>query len=267
MQFEHPSFPWLAERTILLAQTGSFAYGTNVEESDRDYKGVCIPPIDYYFGLYAFNEYNSSGGKNFRNTKNDVDVTIMHIVKFVKDAMKGVPNNIELLFIREKDYLKITEAGKMLVDARHLFLSKQIYKKCAGYARSQMEKMKKQSFHTDKVSMTEELEKSNSDDYTLDYQNERCYDTKLFMHTIRLLTSAIEILETGDYSTYRPNRQELLDCRNGKYSFSEALQLINMYDQQLKIAYEKSNLPLHPDQQLINQLLLNIHQSVFSTYT
>ncbi|GAA0339248.1 hypothetical protein GCM10008967_31950 [Bacillus carboniphilus] len=85
---------WLEDRTIILAPTGSYAYGTNTETSDKDYKGVCIPPIDFYLGLNAFNEYNTTGGKNFKNTKDDIDINIIHINKFVKDAMHGVPNNI-----------------------------------------------------------------------------------------------------------------------------------------------------------------------------
>lgn len=69
---------WLEDSTIILAPTGSYAYGTNTEESDRDYKGVCIPPIDYYLGLESFNEYNNSGGKNFKNTKDDIDINITY---------------------------------------------------------------------------------------------------------------------------------------------------------------------------------------------
>lgn len=236
MVIYYPNLPWLEERTILFASTGSFAYGTNTADSDRDYKGICIPPIDYYFGLNAFNQYDTSGGKNFKNTKNDVDVTIFHINKFVINAMKGVPNNIELLFLRKEDYLKLTDLGEMLIEHRHLFLSKQIYQKFAGYAFSQRKKL---------------IASFNSEN--------KEYDTKLFMHTIRLLTSAIEILETGDFHTYRSNREELLDCRNGKYSFEEALQLIEAYNHQLSVAYEKSNLPDQPNKEKINTLLIEIN--------
>lgn len=239
MKLEHSSFPWLEERTILLSVSGSYAYGTNVDTSDQDYKGICIPPIDYYFGLKGFNEFNSSGGKNFRNTKENIDITISHIVKFTRDAMKGVPNNIELLFMRDRDYVKLTDAGRKLIEARQLFLSKQIYAKFAGYARSQMEKLKKGCT-------------SESD-----------YDFKTFMHSIRLLTSAIEILETGDFSTYRPNRKELLNCRLGKYTFSEAVKLMELYDDQLRNVYAISKLRDTPDEEAINHLLIEIHKDAF----
>lgn len=235
---------WLDERTIILAPTGSFAYGTNTEESDRDYKGVCIPPIDYYLGLESFNEYNNSGGKNFKNTKYDVDINIIHVNKFVKDAMAGVPNNIEILFVRQQDYLIVTDLGQELIDNRHLFLSKQIQKKFGGYAFSQIQKLKnKKSNGTGRQDL---IQKYN-------------YDTKFAMHSVRLLTSAIEILDTGSYSTYRSNRQELLDIRNGKYTFKEAIELVEHYDNQLKISLEMSDLPKTPDYHKINKLLIDIN--------
>lgn len=232
---------WLAERTILLAATGSYAYGTNTENSDRDYKGICIPPIDYFLGLEFFNEYNSSGGKNFKNTKDDIDVTITHLTKFVKDALKGVPNNIELLFIQPEQYLILTELGQLLIDHRRQFLSKQIFKKFSGYAFSQKKLLEKS-----KINNT---------------GNNYVYDTKTFMHTVRLLTSAIEILETGDFQTLRPNHDELMDCRNGRYSFPEALSMINFYDEKLKLSYENSTLPNQPDEELINSLLIELNKA------
>ncbi|RID84333.1 hypothetical protein D1953_14085 [Peribacillus asahii] len=245
LKLNQSNLDWLEERTIILSPTGSYAYGTNTETSDKDFKGVCIPPIDYYLGLESFNEYNTTGGKNFRNTKDDVDVSVIHINKFVKDAMKGVPNNIEILFVRQEDYLKVTPLGQLLIDHRHLFLSKNIQKKFGGYAYSQMQKLKsKQSNETGNQDLMEEFR----------------YDHKFFMHSIRLLTSAIEILETGDYSTYRSNRQLLLDCRNGKFTFNEALDMLRMYDDQLKVSYEKSTLPPTPDYHRINELLIEINQ-------
>lgn len=245
VQLDKTNLTWLEERTIILSPTGSYAYGTNTAESDKDFKGVCIPPIDYYLGLESFNEYNTSGGKNFKNTKDDVDVNIIHINKFVKDAMQGVPNNIEILFVRPEDYLKVTPLGQYLIANRHLFLSQQIRKKFGGYAYSQIQKLKnKNSNGTGRQDLIEKFG----------------YDTKFFMHSVRLLTSAIEILETGDFSTYRPNNNFLIDCRNGRYSFNEALEMVEHYDNLLKEVSEKSELPKTPDYKRINSMLMEINQ-------
>lgn len=85
------------------------------------------------------------------------------------------------------------------------------------------------------------------------------YDTKFFMHAVRLLTSAIEILSTGNFCTFRPNREFLTECRNGKHSFDEALEIIEHYDNELQQAYEKSELPQTPDYGRINQMLIDIN--------
>ena len=234
---------WLDERTILMAPTGSFAYGTNVESSDRDYKGICIPPIDCYLGLSSFKGYDNTGGNNFRNTKDDVDVTIQHLSKFVRGAMQGIPNDLEMLFVKPEEYLKLTELGQRLVENRHLFLSQQVFAKMGGYSSSQMNRAKKSAgMLTGRV----ELIAAHG------------WDTKYFMHAIRLMDQAIEILETGTFTTYRPNREFLLDCRTGKYSFDEAVQLFEEYDKKLRQAKETSVLPVQPDKEKINALLIDL---------
>lgn len=230
---------WLKDRVILVGRTGSHAYGTNTENSDKDYKGICIPPLSYHLGLDTFNEYNNTGGKNYKNTKDDVDVTISHLSKFVRDALSGVPNNIELLFLRDED-MQLTELGKKLIMHRHLFLSKQVYRKFGGYAYSQMKR----------------LENQKGDKNLIEQFG---YDTKDYMHCIRLLTSAIEILETGDFSTYRPNREFLLECRRGEHTFEEALANIEMYNERLNKAYEQSALSERPDYEKVNDLLIELN--------
>ena len=48
---QHSNFPWLKNRTILLVKHGSHAYGTNIDGSDEDVKGVCIAPLENRIGL------------------------------------------------------------------------------------------------------------------------------------------------------------------------------------------------------------------------
>jgi hypothetical protein len=127
-----------------------------------------------------------------------------------------------------------------------LFLSKHIQKKFGGYAYSQIQKLKvKNSNGTGRQDLIEKYG----------------YDTKFFMHAIRLLTSAIEILETEDFCTYRPNKDLLLDCRNGKFSFEEALEMVECYDDELKKALNHSKLPKTPNYAKINQMLIEINRA------
>src|SRR5690625_514923 len=85
-------------------------------------------------------------------------------------------------------------------------------------------------------------------------------------HSIRLLTSAIEILETGDFSTYRQNREHLLECREGKYTFEEAVEMIAEYDTKLKEAANRYDLPKTPDYQKINRMLVELNKRGLELY-
>jgi len=240
------SQPWISDRLILLTTTGSHAYGTNIDGSDIDYKGVCIPPEEYFFGLKTFNEYNNTGGKNYKNTKDDVDVSIMHINKFVNDAMQGVPNNIEILFVNEEHIIEINQFGKELISHRQDFLSKVIKHKMGGYAHSQIQKLKT---------------KSSNGTGRCDLVETYGYDVKFGAHSVRLLTSAIEILKTGTFSTFRPNRDELIAIRNGKYTLEQILVIIDDLDKELNELYDNSNvIPKNPDYNKINEWLIDLNK-------
>jgi len=236
---------WLKSNTILLGRNGSHAYGTATELSDFDYKGVCVPPTDYFLGLKSFEGYDKTGGKNYKNKSGDIDVTIIHINKFVRDAIVGVPNNLELLFLDSSDYIYIDKTfGLELINMRQHFLSKQIMKKFGGYAKSQAQKMQKHR--------TELVEVYG-------------YDTKFFMHTVRLLQMAIEILTTGEMKVKRPNAEFLIGLRKGSHSLEEALVYIEELEQQLQIAYDNSILPNSPDESFINEWLTDFNTRYMNT--
>lgn len=231
-------YDWMEDRTILLAPYGSRANGTETEESDHDFRGVCIPPIEYYLGLESFKGYDNVGSKNFKSTKDSVDIRVDPINKFVKDAMSSSPNSIELLFTRAQDYLKVSELGQLLIDNRHLFLSKLVKGKFGGFANGQ-----DKEFQKGRAELVEEFG----------------YNTRAFCHSVRLRTSAIEILETYDFSTYRPDRKLLIECKTGKYSYKEAMGIVAYYEDKLQQAYEKSELPEKVDKDKVNKLLVEIN--------
>jgi predicted nucleotidyltransferase len=127
------SFPWLAERTILLAKHGSHAYGTALPTSDLDIKGVAIPPVEYFHGyLWKFEQAESY----------DPDLVVYDIRKFLKLAADCNPNIIEVLWADPGDYLQVTPAGHELLAARHLFLSRKAKHTFSGYAVSQLKRIK-----------------------------------------------------------------------------------------------------------------------------
>lgn len=124
---------WLQERTIYLVKHGSVAYGTNIEGSDIDYKGVCIPPSNYYHGY--LNHFEQEEGK-------DPDLAVYEIRKFFKLAADANPSIIEVLWVDEADIVQCNDIGRKLIDHRDLFLSRKARHTFSGYAISQLKRIK-----------------------------------------------------------------------------------------------------------------------------
>lgn len=124
---------WIQNNTILFVRHGSNAYGTNIASSDVDYKGIVIPPKEYFFGVN--NKFEQAESK-------DPDMVIFDIRKFFNLAMNANPNVLEILFVDPEDKLLVTEFGQELINNRDKFLSKKIRYTLAGYAHSQLKRIK-----------------------------------------------------------------------------------------------------------------------------
>lgn len=124
---------WLSDKTIYLTKYGSHAYGTNTPESDDDFRGVCIPPNEYYLGIL----------KGFEQAElRKPDVVVYEIRKFFRLATDCNPNALEILFVDPGDVIYTSPLGDLLLENRNLFLSKKIKFTMSGYAVSQLHRIK-----------------------------------------------------------------------------------------------------------------------------
>lgn len=127
------NLPWLKDRTIFLTQHGSRAYGTSLPTSDTDYKGVAIPPTPYFTGFTQKFEQAESSSPD--------DMVIYEVRKFMALARDCNPNIIEVLWTDPSNHVMMTTAGRMLVDARDMFLSKKARHTFSGYAMAQLHRL------------------------------------------------------------------------------------------------------------------------------
>ena len=119
--------------TIFKTLSGSRLYGTSDENSDYDYRGVCIPPEKYWWGFSSkFSQY----------APEHEDVCLYGLQKFVQLAAQNNPNVIELLWVPSKYWEYGTPFWEQLVQHRDLFLSKRCYHTFRGYAHSQLRRMR-----------------------------------------------------------------------------------------------------------------------------
>lgn len=125
---------FINENMIFKYVAGSHSYGTNTPESDIDYRGICIPPKEYWLGMSVYNQFE-------KHSETD-DITIYNIKKFFELALDCNPNIIEFLYASGRSYIVTTPEWERIICDRHLFLSKRAMHTFSGYAFSQLARIK-----------------------------------------------------------------------------------------------------------------------------
>ena len=121
----------LGDRIMLLGLGGSYAYGTNNEGSDIDFRGVTLMMPSDLLGLTEFEQYEDD----------KTDTVIYGFNKLVKLLLECNPNTCEMLGLDEEQYLIKSEIGQELIDNSRLFLSKRTIKSFGGYADAQLRRL------------------------------------------------------------------------------------------------------------------------------
>lgn len=91
------------------------------------------------------------------------------------------------------------------------------------------------------------------------------YDTKNMMHCIRLLRMAEEMLRGQGLNVRRPDRDELLDIRNGLRDYDELIAYAESKIALLDELVPVSPLPTEVDAELLNKLLIEIRDEYYAT--
>lgn len=103
--------------------------------------------------------------------------------------------------------------------------------------------------------------KANRNEKRSELESLHGYDTKHAMHVIRLLRTAEEALESGIVHVKRPDAAELLDIRNGKWTYSELMQYYDEKQHYIRdVLYKQSMLPKKPNIKLAAKVLIDIRE-------
>lgn len=248
--FQHliHTFPALKEWNCLTVWRGSIAHGTYVPNDDplsfddKDLIGICIPPADYYMGL---KEFGSRGTEEI--ISDPWDVVIYEHRKALRLLAKGNPNMLCMLWAPPEFTVNYTAAGEALLASKHLFATKAAFNAYRGYAKSQLDKMSKGVYH----GYMGEKRRALVDKFG--------YDTKNASHAIRILRQGIDFMQTGEVEVYRSDAAELLDIKQGKFSFEEIRAEAMSLDDELAAAGDASRLPEEPDWKAISDLAVQMY--------
>lgn len=272
---------------ILEMLSGSRLYGTFRPDSDYDIRGVCLPPIESVLGLAKFEQYTAGGE----------DTVYYGLAKFALLASQANPNIIEMLFAPEDKYLVLTNAGRQLIDARHLFLSQKVVHTYCGYAYSQLARIKGHRrwlmnppdhqptpqeydatstpkgaivFPNDdkKMAYKRKLEEWNQYQRWLrernpdraDLERRFGYDTKHAGHLVRLMVQVEDILRDGDFSSTLTGDQlaTVKDVMGGAWSYDTLIEWAEQQEAHVREMAPLSRLPHKPNFKAIQGIVMQI---------
>lgn len=121
----------LGKNIIMLCFGGSHAYGTNIETSDVDIRGIAIERPEEIIGFKTFEQFIDES----------TDTTIYAFNKIVKLLIANNPNIIECLGLKPEHYIYLSPLGKELLEHKHLFLSQKCFYTFGGYARANLKRL------------------------------------------------------------------------------------------------------------------------------
>lgn len=135
---KRPEYAWVNEyrdRLCFITVGGSWGYGTNVEGSDIDIRGVMLPTVDELIGLKHFEQRMDA----------ETDTTLYEFNKFIKLVCNTNPNVVEMLGANQ--YIIFNDIGEELIGMAKDFLSKKCLYSFAGYANSQLRRVENAFIH------------------------------------------------------------------------------------------------------------------------
>ena len=121
----------LGKHIILLGLAGSYSYGTNIETSDIDIRGITLNQKSDLIGLTQFEQY----------VDENTDTVIYAFNKIVTLCLSCNPNTIELLGLNPEHYIYLNDIGQLLLENKKLFLSRRAIQSFGGYADAQLRRL------------------------------------------------------------------------------------------------------------------------------
>lgn len=241
----------LSDWNICLAYRGSIAHGMYVPASDpnstddKDIMAVCVPPIDFYYGL---REFGSRGTREIR--RDEWDIVAYEARKFVGLLAQGNPNVLMMLWLESKHYLRKTSAFDILISNRQAFVGRHVYKAFTGYAYGQLHRMTHHAFH------------GHMGDKRKQLVGKYGYDCKNAAHLIRLLRMGMEFLKDGELHVERYDSQQLLEIKRGEWTLEQVKAEADRGFRMAEQAYLGSALPVRPNADEVNRIAVLVVSEV-----
>ncbi|MGW1625715.1 nucleotidyltransferase domain-containing protein [Streptomyces sp. NPDC002172] len=201
------------DHTIYACVMGSRAFGLATEGSDTDRRGVFLAPTPLFWGFEKPPTHAEGPGEERFSWE---------LERFCELALRANPNILECLHSPLVEH--IDETGRELLALRDAFLSRRAYDTFTRYALGQRRKL------------------------DADVRTHGAPRWKHAMHLLRLLTSARDLLRTGELTIdVGDRRAEFLAVKRGEVSWPEVESRMARLAAETERALHGTPLPAEPD--------------------
>ena len=312
---------------------GSRLYGTNTVNSDLDLKAIYIPTAREI----VLNSYKKTistcrpKAEYERNTKDDVDIEIFSLDRYLKLLSEGQTVALDMLFAPDNMYtfkLQYDNIWNLIKENKERLVCKDLAA-FIGYARQQASKYGLKGFrvaalsqsldflsklhlhsklHENSISLINFVVDTNSEFISIEEldnkfgkkeqylkicdkyysfnssvkmardQIQRRYDQygqraimaqkslgcdwKALSHAVRVNSQGVELLQTGQMTFPRPDKQLLLDIKLGKMEYNKVADIIVQGLEDLNTAQTTSSLRDKPDQEWIDNFVYDVYSQI-----
>lgn len=243
-------------KVILLAECGSTLYGLQTSNnSDVDEMGIVLESPADLLGFEPFEDdtyrtaTDRTGKYDAKSEPGDLDLVLYGLRKFVKLAIIGNPNIINMLYV-PKD--KCSVFSPIAVELQHMapcFVSKRVLKSFAGYLKAQRLRL---------VGVRGGMRVNRAD-----LVAENGYDTKYAMHMIRLGMQGVQFATAHQLMFPLPydHTAYLQAVRNGDYALDAIIDKAEWYESNLtQYINLNDGLPDEPNYKAIEEWLMNTYR-------
>lgn len=243
-----PDAPFdVVSHCVLMCKRGSEAHGTFVPTNDpagiddRDIVGVVVPPVKFYVGMKRWS--------NASSIKDEWDVELHELGKFVSMLCKQNPNALSALWVEHEDIVAADDVGRQLLESRALFRHRRRARDAfVGYAKAQMERMMRPGKLSGYMGAKRRalVERFG-------------FDCKNAAHLVRLLHMGFEYARFGELRVKRTwDRDNIVAIKRGEWSLQDVLNYAKEWFDIVEEAFEKSVLPESIDEVLVDDLVVKL---------
>lgn len=206
------NFIWIdkdfSRRIVVLGLGGSYAYGTNNENSDIDIRGAAMNSREELLL-----------GKDFGQiVDTDTDTTIYSLRKLINLLAEGNPNTIEILGLNDDQLILTTPAWEKIRENMELFLSKALIDSFGGYANAQLRRLDSKSARAAGQAQREKYIIGSIENAAIDFKT----------HYARMDEDAIRLYIDGSEKEDM-DLEIFIDCNVRHYPLRDFASLVNDY--------------------------------------